>query len=159
MLDWAVNVYSGPVAIRYPRGGNGKYCDCAFDSDHPVVTHCTGSDVTLITYGTLINNVLEAADILAQNGISATVLRLTDISACSFEGFNLNSAVYVIEEVAAGTGIAKDISLLLKDAVVHGIDLGSGYVTHGSMNKLYQQCGLDAASIARRVMEDRSHEK
>jgi len=159
MLAWAVNVHNGPVAIRYPRGGNGNYCEDAFDPSRTVVTHRAGNDVTLITYGTLINNVLEAADILEKNGVSVTVLRLTDISQLSFDGIELHDCAYVIEEVAAGTGIAKDIALKFTDTKVHAIDLGNGYITHGSMDNLYQLCGLDAASIAGRVMEDRGYEK
>ena len=36
---------------------------------------------------------------------------------------------------------------------VSGIDLGSRFVTHGAVDALYQQYGLDAQSIANHVME------
>lgn len=163
MLRWAVNDHNGPVAVRYPRGGNTGFSDDCFDPAKPVVNHRNGSDVTLITYGTMIGNVLSAADILAAKGIYATVLRLTEISDVHADnivrGKAPNAPIYVVEEVAAGTGIARDISMQIPDTKVYGLDLGGGYITHGSMDALYRHCGLDALSIANRILEDISLEK
>ena len=62
MLRWAVLECGGPVAVRYPRGSEGIYQDSAFGGNpNNVCVHREGSDVTLITYGNLINNVLEAS--------------------------------------------------------------------------------------------------
>ncbi len=163
MLRWAVNDHNGPVAVRYSRGGNIGFSDDCFDPAKNVITHRTGGDVTLITYGTLLSNVLSAADLLAQKGVHATVLRLTEISDIHADeilrGMAPNAPIYVVEEVAAGTGIARDIAMQISDTEVHGIDLGAGYITHGSMDALYRHCGLDAASIANRILEDRTLEK
>jgi deoxyxylulose-5-phosphate synthase len=65
----------------------------------------------------------------------------------------------VIEEVAAGSGIAREIAIKLPGTRVYGMDLGAGFITHGSMQSLYQHCGLDADSIANRILEDLSVEK
>ena len=66
---------------------------------------------------------------------------------------NLDAPVVVIEEAAAGCGIKEEISWLLKDRRVYGIDLGHQYVTHGAMSDLYRHYGLDAESIAKFVQE------
>ena len=38
------------------------------------------------------------------------------------------------------------------------IDLGGEYVTHGTVKQLYQKHGLDAVSLANRMMEVLPHE-
>ena len=50
MLQWSVQKCSGPVAIRYPRGGDGAFLTGGRETLFRV-----GRDITLITYGTMIN--------------------------------------------------------------------------------------------------------
>lgn len=159
MLTWAVERCDGPVAVRYPRGTEGAYSACAWDAASGVVSHRSGPDVTLITYGTMINAVLEAADRLERQGISCTVLRLLELSRLPAQELlrlmpEKKNAV-VIEETAANSGIAQPLAWQLRELCpecrVSGIDLGPGFVPHGSQQRLYEYCGLDAASIAQFV--------
>jgi 1-deoxy-D-xylulose-5-phosphate synthase len=161
MLRWAVKQYDGPVAIRYPRGGEGSYTDSHWQADSSIVNHRQGKDVTLITYGMLINQVMEAADLLSQNGIEASVLRLTELSRWNREELirhlgDHHTAV-VVEEVCSGSGIREAIcSQLGENYRIKGIDLGPDFVPHGATGKLYKLCGLDSESIAdftREVLE------
>ena len=78
MLKRAVFELDGPVAVRYPRGGEGAFREDL--SAEPVARLRQGSDVTLLGYGVLVNNLLEAADLLAAKGIQAEVLKLNQIS-------------------------------------------------------------------------------
>ena len=78
MLRRAVQEETGPVAVRYPRGGEGAYQEDR--SDEAIACLRPGTDITLLTYGTLINEALSAADLLAQRGISAQVLKLSTIA-------------------------------------------------------------------------------
>ena len=159
MLTWSVNECNGPVAIRYPRGGDGLYSTscCAGQS---VVNHRIGENCAIITYGTLINQAVVAADLLSQQGIEAKVLRLTclnplPLAALTEELSGINH-VFVVEETCAGSGICADLSYQLSDTVdckFTGLDLGSEYVTHGSVEQLYQKHGLNAKSIAKRIQE------
>ena len=156
MLRWAVEEYDGPVAIRYPRGTEGTEQASAWmglDKD-TLCCHRTGSDVILLTYGTLLNNVMAAAEELSKQGIEATVLRLLSLSQIESSGLcekiPNNSNVIIVEEACTGSGIREAISWELRNSGcrVEGIDLGADFVTHGSQQKLYEQCGLDAKSIA-----------
>lgn len=157
MLAWAVEKCQGPVAVRYPRGGNGAYEDSAWsDMTDSVAVHRQGDDVTLITYGTIINNVLEAADLLEAQGIHTTVLRLQAVAPLNASEIvsKLSSChrVVVVEESATGSGVHQELAWqiqhLLPDAKVDGLDLGNRFVTHGALNTLYQYYGLDGQSIA-----------
>ena len=157
MLVWAVEKCQGPVAVRYPRGGNGVYEDSAWsDMTDSVAVHRQGVDVTLITYGTIINNVLEAADLLEAQGIHTTVLRLQAVAPLNASEIvsKLSSChrVVVVEESATCSGVHQELAWqiqhLLPDAKVDGLDLGNRFVTHGALNTLYQYYGLDGQSIA-----------
>ena len=154
MLRWAVLECGGPAAVRYPRGAEGAYRDCAFAGDPGAVcTHREGSDVTLITYGNLINNVLAAADQLTQAGISAKVLRLLSASHIPELKDHISGPVVVIEEAAERSGVKEAICWSLPGVRVQGIDLGGDFVPHGDQNSLYKFTGLDAGSITKFVSE------
>ena len=167
MLTWAIEEYDGPVAVRYPRGTEGAYQDSAWDKETGVVCHRSGGDVTLITYGTMINPVLEAAEILAASGIHCTVLRLLELSQLPaekiLEKMPENKTVVVIEETAANSGIKQALAWELQqrcpESRIYGIDLGREFVPHGDQKKLYALCGLDASSIAEYVNGVLSDEK
>ena len=83
MLRQALFEVGGPVAVRYPRGGEGDYRDDR--SDGPLAELRPGTDVTILTYGTLVNQALAAADLLARQGVSARVLKLNQIAPLDFD--------------------------------------------------------------------------
>ena len=162
MLRWAASVRQGPVAIRYPRGGNGAYTDSGWTENcSPVCKHRAGNDLTIITYGTLVNNALAAAEILSAEGIAATVLRLLCINPLDADAilFQLadGKSVFVAEEVAGNCGIYPQLACLLREKNpglhVHGIDLGNRYIQHGAVDKLYDYYGLSPEKLARSIME------
>lgn len=160
MLRWAVKEYDGPVAIRYPRGGEGCYSGSDWNGrSGDVACHRKGDDVTLLTYGSMLTNVLEAADQLAQQGIEATVLRVMTLSDIVSEeivkAMSRNKLLVVAEEVCTGSGIrealAWDMRKVCPECRVEGLDLGPDFVTHGNQKKLYESLGLDGKSIAEAV--------
>jgi len=54
-----------------------------------------------------------------------------------------------VYQVCHGSGISDALYAALGSGCsVHALDLGSDFVTHGSLKELYKLCGLDAASIA-----------
>ena len=160
MLRWAVLGCSGPVAVRYPRGSEGAYQGCAFRNEpKDVCIHREGTDVTLITYGNLVNNVLAAADALAEQGIQAKVLRLLSPSHIPELKDRIAGPAVVVEEACTGSGIKEALAWQLSGIRVHAIDLGADFVPHGDMNSLYKLSGLDAGSITKFVCEVLHHEK
>ena len=154
MLDFAVNECDGPVAIRYPRGGNGSYTGSQLDHSG-IVAHREGDSCAIITYGTLINQVLAAAEILSLQGIEAKVIRLTTLNPLPVDALKRALAgienVFVVEEACTGSGICAAISHEVCKCT--GLDLGREYVTHGSIAQLYQKHGLDKMSIAKKIQE------
>ena len=156
MLTWAVEECRGPVAVRYPRGGDGKAITSAWDGSTGLVRCRSGNDLTFVSYGTVCNNVLDAAALLQEQGINVTVLRLLKAAPLPVDEVIVQMSpspnVIVVEETCTGSGIREALAWGLRKQVpacrVEGLDLGSGFVTHGSLDDLYHYCGLDAASIA-----------
>ena len=161
MLRWAVEECTGPVAVRYPRGGDGAFADSLWNPDVSVARHRYGSDCAIITYGTLVNEALKAADLLQDRGIDATVLRLTKVTPLAvqevLDALTGLKFILIAEETASGAGVGEALAaeLMRRDTglTVSVVDLGGEYVTHGSVKQLYKKYGLDAESLANRVME------
>jgi len=161
MLRWAVEVYDGPVAVRYPRGGNGNYVDSVWDPDASVIVHRHGADGAIVTYGTMVNQALAAAEILKIHGIEIAVVRLAKIKPLSVGGLEAalagQTTVLIAEDAICGIGanLAAHIYDLVPECKVSVADLGAGYVTHGSIQELYKKHGLSGQALADRFMEVR----
>jgi 1-deoxy-D-xylulose-5-phosphate synthase len=164
MLTWAVEKHSGPVAIRYPRGGDRGFEDSGWDDKKRVYCHKTGTDAAIVTYGPIVNNALEAAKLLDEQGCSTAVIRLTGVAPLPAEelyqelkGIRL---VVVLEETAPGCGIHEALAWELRkvdpEIQVHSLDIRDGYAAHGSVKELYSYYGLDSESIKNYVTEVRS---
>ena len=167
MLEWAVEEYNGPVAVRYPRGGDRGYSGSAWKNQPDLMKngalarHREGKDLTIITYGTLLENTMEAAEILASNGVEATVLRLMTVSPLPVDAVAESMAgsdrVLIVEEAMTGCGIHEPLAWALRQKKpacrVDCLDLGSRFVTHGSLADLYHAYHLDSQSIADFVLE------
>ena len=156
MLTWAVKTHNGPVAIRYPRG-----------SDHSMPVHCretllhSGQDVTIVTYGTLIGQVTEAAERLAAMGISAEVLRLRTIKPLDMESVvgsvKKTGRLLVVEEAGPVGSVGGALIAGLRQREIPVIyraqNIGDRFVPHGSVQELYHMLELDAEGIVRKVQE------
>ena len=165
MLRWAVERYDGPVAIRYPRGGDRSYRESTWDPEkmlknqNLVACHRQGRDATILTYGTLLENALRAADILSEKGIAVTVLRLLSPSYLPVSDIlelSTGKKLFVMEEVNGETGIAAELLLRISETQnnfrVFSMDLGKEFIPHGSVDRLYAHCNLDADSVANCIL-------
>ena len=158
----AVLECSGPVAVRYPTGGEGAYTGCTME---PVF--CEGTDCTLVTYGTLINSALEAEKLCGENGISLEIVKLpklapldlTAISASVRKTGRLLIVEETIEEGSAGQEILSQLALEGLHPVCECINLGANVPPHGTIPELYQLLGLDGNSIYHRITEVMRREK
>ena len=155
MLGFAVYGVSGPVAVRYPRGTEGEYKASAGTAPACVIRE--GADITLVTYGILLNNVLEAARILEDKGISSEIIKLNQINPLDCDTVLISAGktgrLLTVEDVCARGSVGMR---LLAAAAAQGValkgsaalNLGEGIVPHGSAAELERLCGIDARSIA-----------
>ena len=162
MLKQAVHGIAGPVAVRYPRGGEDRY-----QEDHSGSPACRlrqGSDLTLVTFGTLTGTVLAVARRLEEAGISAEVIKLNQIIPLPtqevLESLRKTGRLLVAQECvdmgSPGQGLlaaAAAQGLCLKGSAL--CSCGTSFVPHGTIPQLRALCGLDEESIfqkARKVV-------
>ena len=162
MLRQALFQLEGPVAIRYPRGGEGTFQEDT--STVPITCLRTGTEVTLLSYGVLINHALKAAELLERQGISAEVVKLNRISALDYETLAEacgHTDCLLVAEDSFGAGcVGQRIAAILAE---HGTaphklilkNLGKTFAPEGTVQELEHRIGLDAEGIAEAVMEGR----
>ena len=159
MLKTAVLDTEGPVTVRYPRGAEGSY-QRGWNGETASLLR-EGADVTLVSYGIMINEVLAAADLLAQQGIEAEILKLNTITPLPVEAV-LNSArktgaVLVAEDCVASGSVGERIAACLEQEGIFTklmlCNTGDGFTTHGSVAQLRGLLGLDGQGLYERVKE------
>ena len=159
MLRAAIYDINGSVAIRYPRGGEGKYTAC---NTAPETLLREGRDVTLVCYGIMTNEVLDAAERLVAEGISAEVIKLSMIKPPDFDlvmrSLRKTGKLLISEDVCEAGCVG---SRILEEAAINEIhvraakllNLGEGIVPHGTVAELLHDFGLDADGIVSAAME------
>ncbi len=159
MLSDALFRCTGPVAVRYPRGGEGDYrADAGEDA---LACLRQGGDAAILTYGILVNEALAAAEALAAEGIQAAVWKLNRISPLDWEDLELLSAVrrLVVTEDAMGAGcVGQRVTAILAE---HGQEpeklilrnLGKTFAPEGTVRQLWERFGLDRHGMAADVRE------
>jgi 1-deoxy-D-xylulose-5-phosphate synthase len=171
MLHTALCHDEGPIALRYPRGagmgvplpgapaqievGTGEILrEGGAAGEH-------GARVALLGYGTGVGKALEAADILAERGISVTVAdarfaKPIDAGLAAQLAAEHDLLVTVEEGVLAG-GFGSAVWETLSDAGLAGgirimrVGLPDRYVTHGSPALLHEEVGFTGRRIAERI--------
>ena len=155
----------GPVGIRFPRGiGEGVALDTPL-AEMPIGVSETlreGSDLVILAYGHPVRAALEAADLLAREGVDATVVNARFAKPLDAERILTLAAriprfVTVEEHVVAG-GFGSAVGELLAERGVR-VDLEmlgvpDEHVDHGAQSLWRRHYGLDrdgiVAAIGRR---------
>ena len=151
MLRKAVLEMEGPVAVRYPRGGDGAWTEEAAEA---VIR--PGREITICAYGVMINEALAAAELLEREGVSAEVVKLGQIWPLREEDLNAmarTGRLLLVEQTPAHGGIYDACAAALEQRGVRsaGLDLGWGFVTHGDNRLLLAERGLTEAQIAEKA--------
>ncbi|MBQ8599701.1 MAG: 1-deoxy-D-xylulose-5-phosphate synthase, partial [Oscillospiraceae bacterium] len=161
MLRQAAFELDGPVAVRYPKGGDGQYDGCQWEDQ------CyTGALLTLVTYGTTINDVLAAAGRLRQDGQKIDVIKLDRIQPLDARAVEMSvratGRLLVVEETAA-IGCLGDA--IVSNLMQHGIfaqcslmNLGDHFTPHGDLKSLRAFAEIDENSIYQKAKELLLHE-
>ncbi len=166
MLKQALFELDGPVAVRYPRGGEGRYRNGLLET--PLVRLRAGKDAVILTYGVLINQALEAAALLEKKGIQAEVLKLNQIAPldgktlCGY--FEKTDILLVLEDCFGAGCVGQRVAAILakegrapKRLILK--NLGRAFAPEGTVPQLEARFGLDAAAVATAVERAVGHER
>jgi 1-deoxy-D-xylulose-5-phosphate synthase len=171
LLHTALTYDDGPIALRYPRGeglgaplpatperieiGTGEILREAGTADE-----VRGRRVAIVGYGTGVAKALEAADLLAEGGISATVAdarfaKPMDRALLAQLAAEHDLLVTVEEGVLAG-GFGSGVWETLNDAGltvprILRVGLPDRFVTHGKPTLLHAEVGFTGQRIAERI--------
>ena len=157
MLRAALSM-DGPVAVRYPRGGEGRvYPDWNGES---AVLLRRGTDVTLVSYGTLTDELMTAAELLAERDIGAEVIKLHRIAPLEpeavLESVQRTGCLLVLEDCREAGSIGQQLASALAQ---RGVSLKSlilknlkdGFAPQGTVTELRRMLELDAQGVAEAV--------
>jgi len=121
-----------------------------------------GRDTVIISYGRMIENVMEAAGLLEKEGIGAKVIRLTEISNVPvlklLDLIGDTSCVYIVEECVPGGSLASKLALELSHngfkGKIEAVNPGNTIIPSASVEELLTMHSLDAAGIAMIVLQN-----
>lgn len=136
MLRYALQDCSGPVVIRYPRGAatvDTSLCHGAREllplPKARVVR--TGGELVIAALGSMTAVALEAADLLQEDGILATVIDVRAIKPLDSERILAEAMdsgqLITIEEVSVSGGLAQQLALRIAELGLE-IELSAHYV-------------------------------
>ena len=157
MLRYAIDGVQGPVAVRYPRGGEGRYKDGGADK---VKCICEGTDFTIVTYGQTVNTAIEAMENLRKEGISVEIIKLGCINPLDVEpimrSVKKTERALILEDSSRQGSIGERIcaalalsGVSLKTLVMQNI--GDKLIPCGEIDELRKMCGIDAQSVIRDI--------
>lgn len=153
-------MHDGPFAVRYPRGaGPGAPTDLPMQripiGGAEVLRE--GRDITLAGYGASVAECLEAARILAEQGVEATVVNgrfAKPVDANLFERLaRTTGGIITAEENVRAGGFGEAVLEALADrglanAVLRMLTMPDAIVDHGPQKTMRSKYHLDGAGIA-----------
>ena len=158
LLYTALRQDSAPFAIRYPRGGGGM-TEPFPDMEQLAVGKgrilTPGSQIAVITIGTIAAEAAEAVASLRAEGIDAAhydmvFLKPIDTSILDEVGVS-GIPVVTVEDGTVKGGLGSAVLEYFAEKgytnPVHVMGIPDNFVTHGSVPQLKRMCGIDAESI------------
>lgn len=163
MVDYAINVHNGPIAVRYPRGeaylGLQEYNQEIKHGKSEVIHD--GEKVCLIAYGATVKNAEAAFECLSDKGIVPGLVNLRFAKPLDEEMLDRIAdeyeAVITLEDhvLKGGVGTMIDEYYCKKGLRIKVKNLGISdkFVEQGATSKLYEDCGLNTDFIVKTVEE------
>lgn len=153
--------HNGPVYIRISRNNlvDVYPSDYKFDFSKAVVLK-EGCDVTIISNGDVLSEVIKASELLAQKGINAEVISLPVVkpidSATIIASAKKTGFVVTVENHSIYGGIGSAVCEVLAEnspTKVLRIGVNDTFGQSGTPNELLKFYGLDAESVMNRIIE------
>ena len=152
----------GPRAIRYPRGK---------ESPALAALECTGnpydfihtdaeSKIVLVSYGAESEEIIAAADLLAQQGIKVDCCKLVQVYPLPqslYEALQRYETVLFAEDSVVTGGIGQQLAFALQQSgwqgryLLHGVD--NTHLLHANVPQLRRDQALDAAALVHAIQQ------
>jgi 1-deoxy-D-xylulose-5-phosphate synthase len=165
MVVTGINYTDGPIAMRYPRG-NGYGVPLMEEGWEEIPIGKgeilrSGDDVLMVAYGSMVHTATQAAEMLSEHGIEATVVNARFVKPLDTELIvplaKRIGRVVTLEEgcIMGGFGSAVTEALMEHDVVVPVKRLGvpDQLVDHAKPDEAKAELGLTGSKIAERVRD------
>ncbi|OIQ69040.1 1-deoxy-D-xylulose-5-phosphate synthase [mine drainage metagenome] len=161
-LREAIAVSTGPTLLRFPKGAVG--------SDIPALSSKDGIDtlfqstnaeraVLIVSVGAMATLAVEAAALIAQEGVGGTVVDLRWVRPVptAIEELAVDyDLVVVVEDGIVSGGIGSAISQRLMDAnistPVRSIGVPLEFIPHSKRSEIFTDLGITSANLAKRIV-------
>lgn len=161
MLKYALNQHE-PIAIKYPRGADGKTDFTPLESFSLGKWEKLneGKDFAIIAVGKMVDFAMQAKDILAKQGYNPTVINATFIKPIDTKLIDdlieKNNMIFTMEDnvIRGGFGetILSYISKINTSIKVKAFGYNDDFVPHGDVDILYKKYRLDPQSISEQII-------
>lgn len=162
MLKFAVE-FDGPIALRYPRG---EAYDGLKDFRSPIV-YGKGEllyeeeDIAILAVGSMVKTAEKVRRALKEVGYSCTLVNARFVkpidTALVRELCREHKLLVTMEENVRSGGFGEKVQGYVMDqnlsVKVLTITIPDEYVEHGNVDLLYEEVGIDAESVTKRVIE------
>lgn len=157
MIDYAINIHDGPIAIRYPRGSTQTMGTEEFKLGEIKVINEREKNV-IITHGRMIQTAIDVSNILSKENIGIKIIALPTIYPIpeklwqQLDGADIS---LVLDDHLQNGGLGMLIGALAssKGIKTHTIAFPATPIIHGSVSQIDKHYGLDAESVAQRIKE------
>lgn len=158
----AVITYQGPCYLRLGKAGEPVVHQSSIEFELGKAIHLReGKDVTLISTGGILLNVVRAAELLAKEGIQARLLSMHTVKPLDTEAIlsaaRETEAIFTVEEHSILGGLGTAIAEVLAEAegikvLFKRIGLPSAFSPHiGTQEYMQEQHGLTGEGISKTV--------
>ena len=161
MIEFAINLKK-PVAIRYPRGGEGKnkFDKCEDIKLGKAEVIKKGKDLSIVTIGKMVDRAIDVSNKLKEKNIDAEIINARFLKPLDKEtildSIKKTKNVITIEDGILEGGLGTSVIELVNNSDLENIKVKTfGYndcfVKHGNVNKIEKEYGLDTESITRNL--------
>ncbi|WP_027632914.1 1-deoxy-D-xylulose-5-phosphate synthase [Clostridium hydrogeniformans] len=164
MLRWAIDYNKGPVAIRYPRGGDLKDIDIC-----SMKTICKGKweiidegeKVAIIATGKMVQHAIKVKEILKNKGLNPKIINASFIKPLDYSiieelvGENYN--IITVEDNVITGGLGESILSYVNEingkVNIKNLGFNDNFVPHGDLDNLYSMSNLHPEGIAEEILK------
>ena len=161
LLNEAVDVKDKPTVIRFGKGTAGTVIPAIRRTSDgvDVLKESAAKDVLIMSVGSMASTALQVADLLAAQGIGATVVDprwVVPVPESVVQMSAEHRLVVTIEDGikvgGIGTRVRQDLRDAQIDTALTEIGLPDEFIDHATRNQILEETGLTAQAIARDIV-------
>ena len=160
-LQEATNVDDAPTVVRFPKGAAGAEIKQLrrMNDGVDVLYEAPSKDVLLVAVGTMAETALKVAELLAAQGIGATVIDprwVVPVPKSVLHFAKVHRLVVTIEDGVRvggiGTRVRQEMRAAEIDTALNEVGLPDEFLEHATRGEILERVGLTAQAVAREIV-------